>query len=284
MAEQADDVPPADLGPGQAPTLAAALHRAARVGRPGDGLRVLDRRERPDFRTRQEVHDRALRAADTLAAAGVEPGDRVALILPTHLDFFDAFFGAVMLGAVPTPLYPRPPRAARRVFDKTVAMLEAADASVLVVDKRVGRVIGRVRPVVPSLRPARTRRPCSGCTLGGPGPSPTTRHGPVLVGDHRRPQARVPDPPTGPGQPRAIVAEPVPRLAEDGFEHSGALAAAVPRHGAHRCVFPALDEARPRRCCLRGFLARPGAGPCTGTTRRPSRPRRTSPTRCAWNA
>ena len=264
MAEQADDVPPADLGPGQAPTLAAALHRAARVGRPGDGLRVLDRRERPDFRTWQEVHDRALRAADTLAAAGVEPGDRVALILPTHLDFFDAFFGAVMLGAVPTPLYP-PVRLGRldEYFDKTVAMLEAADASVLVVDKRVGRVIGRVldrwRPRCGLLELADL---AVGARWAGPGPSPddlamvqfssgtTVAPKPVSL-THRQVLANS----------RAIVAELFRAWPEDGFEHSGA--SWLPLYhdmGLIGCVFPALDEARPLTLLPpEVFLARPGA-------------------------
>ena len=34
------------------------------------------------------------------------PGDRVALMLPTGLDFFAAFFGILYAGAVPVPIYP----------------------------------------------------------------------------------------------------------------------------------------------------------------------------------
>ncbi|MEC8424132.1 MAG: AMP-binding protein, partial [Myxococcota bacterium] len=132
-------------GPGEAATLADALSWAASAARGSDGLRVLDRRERPRFRGWSEVHDRAVRAAGALAAAGVAPGDRVALILPTSLDFFDAFFGSIMLGAVPTPLYP-PIRLGRldEYFDKTRTMLAAADAAALVVDSRVSRIIGRL--------------------------------------------------------------------------------------------------------------------------------------------
>ena len=41
-----------------------------------------------------------------LIARDVAPGDRVALMLPTSIDFFVAFFGILYAGAVPVPIYP----------------------------------------------------------------------------------------------------------------------------------------------------------------------------------
>jgi 1-acyl-sn-glycerol-3-phosphate acyltransferase len=41
-----------------------------------------------------------------LMARDVVPGDRVALMLPTGLDFFWAFFGILYAGAAPVPIYP----------------------------------------------------------------------------------------------------------------------------------------------------------------------------------
>jgi len=41
-----------------------------------------------------------------LLARGAPPGSRVALMLPTGLDFFAAFHGALYAGCVPVPLYP----------------------------------------------------------------------------------------------------------------------------------------------------------------------------------
>ena len=49
---------------------------------------------------------RAERVAAALAARGVAPGDRVAIVLRTEPAFLDAFFGAWLAGAVPVPLYP----------------------------------------------------------------------------------------------------------------------------------------------------------------------------------
>ncbi len=41
-----------------------------------------------------------------LIARDIVPGDRIALMLPTSLDFFVAFFGILYAGAVPVPIYP----------------------------------------------------------------------------------------------------------------------------------------------------------------------------------
>jgi acyl-CoA synthetase (AMP-forming)/AMP-acid ligase II len=126
-------------------TLPARLARAAALARAADGLRFVDRDERATFFGWAEVHARALRAAGALAEAGVRPGDRVAIVVPTDPVFFDAFFGAQLCGAVPVPLYP-PVRLGRlgEYFDRTAAMLRAVDAVALVADRRVRRVLGQV--------------------------------------------------------------------------------------------------------------------------------------------
>jgi 1-acyl-sn-glycerol-3-phosphate acyltransferase len=50
---------------------------------------------------------RAARAAAAgLFARDILPGDRVALMLPTSIDFFVAFFAILYAGAVPVPIYP----------------------------------------------------------------------------------------------------------------------------------------------------------------------------------
>lgn len=48
----------------------------------------------------------AQRVAAGLQQAGLESGETVALILPTSLDYFISFFGVLLAGGVPVPLYP----------------------------------------------------------------------------------------------------------------------------------------------------------------------------------
>ncbi|MBK5227385.1 MAG: AMP-binding protein [Actinobacteria bacterium] len=53
-----------------------------------------------------QMHERALRAAGLLNSLGVEPGDRVLVHMPNRAEFFDAWFGCAVLGAVMVPTNP----------------------------------------------------------------------------------------------------------------------------------------------------------------------------------
>jgi acyl-CoA synthetase (AMP-forming)/AMP-acid ligase II len=130
-------------------TLQELLSRACAF--PATGLRLVDGAERESFLAWPEIARRAAAVGGRLAAAGVEPGERVALIYPTGAPFFEAFFGILCAGAVPAPLYP-PVRLARltEYQERTAAMLEAAGAVMVLVDRRVGPLAGaaieRARP------------------------------------------------------------------------------------------------------------------------------------------
>lgn len=110
---------------------------------PGAGLRFVDGAEGEHFEPWAAIAARAATVAGRLAAAGVEPGERVALVYPTGPEFFDAFFGALLAGAVPVPLYP-PVRLGRleEYHERTAAMLEAVGAAVVLVDRRIGGLAG----------------------------------------------------------------------------------------------------------------------------------------------
>lgn len=72
-----------------------------------------------------------------LLARGAPPGSRVALMLPTGLDFFAAFYGALYAGCVPVPLYP-PARPAQleEHLRRIAGILANAGALWLVADPR----------------------------------------------------------------------------------------------------------------------------------------------------
>ncbi|MEE1545366.1 MAG: AMP-binding protein, partial [Alphaproteobacteria bacterium] len=54
----------------------------------------------------REFRERAREVAAGLRQRDVMPGQGVAIMLPTGLDFFYAFFGILLVGAVPVPNYP----------------------------------------------------------------------------------------------------------------------------------------------------------------------------------
>jgi fatty-acyl-CoA synthase len=124
-------------------TIQRRLQQAAESD--GVGIVLIDRNERETNYSWSDIYTRAAIAAGALSDAGVSAGDHVAIVLPTGIAFFDTFFGALLLGAVPVPLYP-PVRLGRldEYATKTGAMLTSVEAVAVVLDKRVRRVFGLV--------------------------------------------------------------------------------------------------------------------------------------------
>ena len=95
--------------------------------------------------TYHSLWDRAAAVAAGLRERQIVPGDRVALMLRTEEPFFVSFFGALLAGAVPVPMYP--PHRADQIEDyvrRQLAILTNAEARVLVTfgeAERVGRLL-----------------------------------------------------------------------------------------------------------------------------------------------
>jgi 1-acyl-sn-glycerol-3-phosphate acyltransferase len=92
--------------PVQAETLLEAFdyHVRRHGGRPHV---ILWHGEEPDeIITYAGLDAAARRICASLFAGGHEPGDRVAIMLPTEAGFFQTFLGVLMAGGVPVPVYP----------------------------------------------------------------------------------------------------------------------------------------------------------------------------------
>ncbi|MEC8194457.1 MAG: class I adenylate-forming enzyme family protein, partial [Myxococcota bacterium] len=126
-------------------TLHSLLMDAANRCTDDKGYRYLDRRERETFRSFAELADRAGRMAAGLVQRGIQPGDTVAIVLPTTPDFTDVFFACSFIGAIPVPLYP-PVRLGRleEYYARTARMLAVSNAAILVTDSRAGKLMGSV--------------------------------------------------------------------------------------------------------------------------------------------
>jgi fatty-acyl-CoA synthase len=136
--------------PGAPGTLVEALIRAAALG-PHKGLDFLDSAERETRYSWVDIEARAAAVAGGLRAHGIRPGNTVAIAIPTAPVFFDAFFGVLLSGGVPVPLYP-PVRLGRlnEYHDQTAAMIAAVRARLVLTDGRAWRILGeavsRARP------------------------------------------------------------------------------------------------------------------------------------------
>ena len=125
----------------------------ASAARSPNYLTFVDAREAESALPFVDLEVRAAKAGASIAALGIEPGDRVALVLPTGAAFMDAFFGTILAGAVPVPLYP-PVRLGRldEFHLRTARMIEVSGARLVLTDRRIVRLLGqsvaRARPAL----------------------------------------------------------------------------------------------------------------------------------------
>jgi 1-acyl-sn-glycerol-3-phosphate acyltransferase len=92
-----------------------------------------------------------------LMADGFEPGERVALMLPTCREYFVVSMGVLMAGGVPVPIYP-PARLSvlEEHLRRQAVLLDNAGASVLVTVPEALLAARLLRAQVPTLRSVRT--------------------------------------------------------------------------------------------------------------------------------
>jgi len=128
-------------------TVVDCLRRSAERAR-DNGITVYTRRGDVDRATYPQIVERASRVASGLASR-LAPGDRVGLFLPSSVEYFVAYFGALMARAVPVSL-PVP------AFGKRLNQREEGRLAAIVSDARLATVIdGGGLDVAPHLPAAR---------------------------------------------------------------------------------------------------------------------------------
>ncbi|MCA9607346.1 MAG: AMP-binding protein, partial [Myxococcales bacterium] len=112
-------------------TLVEALDRLPDGEERGFRFYGLDRSER--YYPYAAMREEAARRAAFLSAAGLEKGDRVALLLPENHEFVLTFLGCTVAGLVPVPMYPQATFKSIDAYIEILAhIVEAADVGALV--------------------------------------------------------------------------------------------------------------------------------------------------------
>ncbi len=148
---------PETTAPTQATTLIEVLaaHVERHANRPHIWLWRSDNEE--EQITYAELDRMARAVARGLFDRGLEQGERVAIMLPTSPEFFQAFFGVLMAGGIPVPIYPPFRRA--QVEDhlrRQAGILRNAEAGVLITDMEIRQVGVLLYQLVDSLRHVET--------------------------------------------------------------------------------------------------------------------------------
>lgn len=131
-------------------TLPEALAAAAATE---EGFVYLEEGGEERFRPYRYLLARALAVGGALRAAGLERGDRVALVVPEPEGFLEAFFGTSCAGLVPVPLYP--PMNVGQLdgwVRHATHIVGAARAKAILTTAQVRRVLGGVQAACPAVR------------------------------------------------------------------------------------------------------------------------------------
>ena len=84
---------------------------------------------------------------------GLQPGERVAIMLPTSEAFFAAFFGVLYAGGVPTPIYPPArPSQIEEHLKRQAGILRNAQAVLLIAAREASPIAHLLKLQVESLR------------------------------------------------------------------------------------------------------------------------------------
>ncbi|BAU47636.1 acyltransferase [Sulfurifustis variabilis] len=144
----AERVPP----PTEAQTLLDVLDWYAERAPDREHLRVW-REDGEEPLSHAALRREAAAVAGGMQAAGVGPGHAVAIMLPTSREYFVSFYGALLAGAVPVPIYPpaRPGQIEDHVR-RHRAILENALAVMLVTVAQTRVVARLLKAQVPALR------------------------------------------------------------------------------------------------------------------------------------
>ena len=100
-----------------------------------------------------ELLERSRAVANALILEGLKPAQTVAIMLPTCAEFFPTFFGVLLAGGIPVPIYP--PFRADRIEEyaaRQSGILRNAEAVFLVTFRQAESVARLLSPLVPSLR------------------------------------------------------------------------------------------------------------------------------------
>lgn len=118
---------------------------------------LADGREDAEIVDYAKLGDRAGCVANGIIDAGLEPGARVALMLPTGSDFFYAFYGILYAGCIPVPIYP--PARPSQLEDhlrRQAAILTNAGAELMITVPEARPLALFLRAKVDSLRAVET--------------------------------------------------------------------------------------------------------------------------------
>ncbi len=124
------------------------------LGEPGGAhIHLYDEHEQIHTITFGELYQQAMHIAGELGRRGLQPGQTVAIMLPTSAEFYFTFAGILLAGGIPVPIYP--PFRADRIAEyaaRQANILSNAECVLLVTFREAEGLANLLKPQVASLR------------------------------------------------------------------------------------------------------------------------------------
>jgi fatty-acyl-CoA synthase len=114
---------------------------------------MLDDNGHEEIITYKKLFTQSLRVAGALLKHGLKPGDTVAIMQPTTPRFFYTFFGILLAGCVPVPIYPPlRPQQIEAYAKQEAKILRNAEVRLLVTFQQAEKISQLISAFVPSLK------------------------------------------------------------------------------------------------------------------------------------
>jgi len=139
--------------PEQAETLLDVLDFHAEKHPDSTHITILENGQNTGSVNYRELYERSAHLASELRKSGIGSGENVAIMLPTGKEFFYTFFGVLMAGGVPVPLYP--PANIKQIEDhlqRQSTILKNAESQFLITEERVKTLARLLKSKLPALR------------------------------------------------------------------------------------------------------------------------------------
>ncbi len=142
-----------DFSPGQSTTLVEILIEMAKKEPTRPHIYFQDEKGQEITITYGQLYQNALNVAANLQAYDIEPGDTISIMLPTSENFFYIFFGILLAGAIPVPIYPpfRPERIEEYAM-REANILRNAQARLLITFHEAQRLSELLQVFISSLK------------------------------------------------------------------------------------------------------------------------------------
>ena len=141
------------VDPVQTQTLLEVLHLYAEHSADKAHIYFQDEEGKEEVLTYSQLLENSLCVAQGLHARGLREGETVAIMQPTNLGFFYTFFGTLLAGGIPVPIYPPFRMHMLEAYAKTEAhILRNAEVRILVTFDQAEKLSHLLQAFVPSLK------------------------------------------------------------------------------------------------------------------------------------